>query len=375
MKLRVCVLATTYFPLMNGHVRLIHNHASGLAKNGNEVLLVTPMRWSSRSQETVDGVRVLRPSFPEPRNRFAVVFRFIALVDGLNALRRSGRVFDTAYCLGIIPAAAAILMRPLMRYNVAMGLDDLTSMRSQRRLSHKVYRTIAVILVNLSNVTIFPTFFARGFVLGSQTAGRGKTAVVPAGTDLGFFTKEKGATVQKGLVLYAGGIRARKGLDTLIRSMKQVSDRLPYARLALVGGGDGRFALEKLISELGMSDRVTMPGRVSEAELKEYHSHANVYVMPSQFDAYATSLIEAMAMEEPVISTRGSAPEEIIRNGENGILVRYGDVEELTRAVEKLIQDDRNARAIGIEARKTVEEDYDLKKCVTSLERAFSSHQ
>lgn len=374
VQLQIAVLATTYFPLMNGHARTIHNHASGLARRKNEVYLITPMR-SSRSEEAIDGVHVLRVSLPQPQGSSRFVFKLLALIVGLNRIRHRTDRIDVVYCLGIVPGIAALLMRPVMRYKVALALNDLTLMRDQRLLSHRLYRIMAVLMTRLSDVTIFPTFFARDFVMGIGKIKINKVTVIPSGTDLRFFTSADQPVVQKGLILYAGGIRARKGLDVLIKSMNRISNRFPEARLALVGAGDGRGSLEKLAAELGVSDRVIFTGRVSESELKQYHSRANIYVMPTQFDAYATSLVEAMAMGKPVISTRVSAPAEIVEDGKNGLLVQVGNVDELANAIETLLGDERYADRIAKEARRTVEEKYDLEKSISSLESVFQSLQ
>jgi glycosyltransferase involved in cell wall biosynthesis len=360
---------------MNGYVRLIHDHASGLARRKNEVHLITPMRWSSRSEETTDDIHILRVSLSQPQGSLVFVFRLLALIKGLNSIRHRTDRIDIAYCLGIVPGIAAVLMRPVMRYKVALSLADLAAMRDQRLLSHRLYRTMAVLMIRLSDVTIFPTFFARDFVTGIGNTKIDKVTVIPNGTDLRFFTSADRSGVQKGLILYAGGVRARKGLDVLIKSMNPVLNRFPEAHLALVGGGDGRGSLEKLAAQLGVSSRVTFTGRVSELELKQYHSRANIYVMPTQFDTYPTSLIEAMAMGKPVVSTRVSAPAEIIEDRKNGLLVQAGNVDELAKAIETLLEDEQYANRIAREAQRTVEGKYDLEKSISRLESTFQALQ
>jgi glycosyltransferase involved in cell wall biosynthesis len=358
---------------MNGMVRLIHNHASGLARRKNDVYLITPMRKASKAEETIDGVHVLRVAMPQPRSSSVIIFRMLALVRGLSRIwHRTGRI-EVAYCLGIIPGMAAFIVRPFMGFKIALALDDIASMRDQRLLAHRLYRMAAIMMIRLSDVTIFPTFFARDFVLGTGKSEGNKVTVIPPGTDLRFFTSADRSTVQKGLILYAGGIRARKGLDVLIKSMSRVSDRVPEAHLTLVGGGYGREALETLTAKLGVTRSVTFTGRVSESELKQYHSRANIYVMPTQFDTYPTSLVEAMAMKKPVITTRVSAPAEVIEDGKNGLLVQAGDVDGLAEAIESLLKNEQYANRMADEARKTVEEKYDLEKSISSLESVFKS--
>lgn len=370
--MRIVLLATTYFPLLNGHVRLIHNHAVGLSRRGHVVFLVTPLRdLRSSREEMVEGVRVSRIAIPRSRNVVTMFFRLLALVKGMISIRRNTGSADILYALGVIPCIAALLLRRVMKSKVVLALDDLTAMKDQTVFSNRVNRMIAVLLSKLSDATIFPTAFARNYILGNRETK--KAAIIPPGTDLNFFASSNRFNIQKGLILYAGGIRKRKGLDTLIRSVALVKDRFPDCRLVLAGAGAGRSALEALVQSLGISSSVDFTGRISEQELKQLHTLANIYVVPTSFDAYATSLVEAMAMSEPVISTNVSAPAEIVENGKSGLLVDFGDVQQLANAIARILTDEEFANSLGKQARKRVEELYDAKKSAASLEDLFRS--
>src|SRR6185295_4672597 len=101
-------------------------------------------------------------------------------------------------------------------------------------------------------------------------------------------------------VLFVGRLVAYKGLDVLLRAMVDVP-----GSLALVGDGPLRESLQKLAQELGVADRVTFLGRVSDADRLAWFGRADVVVLPSvsRQEAFGMVQVEAMLTGRPVVST------------------------------------------------------------------------
>ena len=158
------------------------------------------------------------------------------------------------------------------------------------------------------------------------------------------------------LIGAVGRLSAEKGFDLLIRAVHQLRRDGLAVDLVVVGEGDERPRLEALAAELSLGDRVRLLGY--RADLPDLYEAMDVFALSSLREGLPNVLLEAMALETPVVATRIAGVPRLVRHEENGLLVEPGSVEELTGALGLLLRDpdlrDRFARA----ARRTVEADY-----------------
>ncbi|HEV3075628.1 MAG TPA: glycosyltransferase family 4 protein [Thermoanaerobaculia bacterium] len=136
--------------------------------------------------------------------------------------------------------------------------------------------------------------------------------------------------------------------------------RLPAAgnvqpRLVIAGDGDDRLRLEALAASLGLSDRVLFTGFVSEATLAELYARAAVFVMPSRGEGFGLVYLEAMRAGRPCVAARASAAEEIVADGETGLLVDPLDPDAIAGALGRLLAAPDLARAMGEGGRRRLE--------------------
>ena len=137
-------------------------------------------------------------------------------------------------------------------------------------------------------------------------------------------------------ILGAGRLRGEKGFDRLLRAFAGLT--VADVHLVILGEGSERGKLIELSHELGLGERVHLPGVVSDIE--SWYRHAECFVLSSRTEAWAMVLVEAMAHGCPVVSFRCDyGPAEIIDDGRNGILVTEGDVGALATAVARVIED------------------------------------
>jgi rhamnosyl/mannosyltransferase len=169
---------------------------------------------------------------------------------------------------------------------------------------------------------------------------REKVTVLPYGLDpAGYPVQPARAPRPKDLptVLFVGRLVAYKGVDVLLRAMVDVP-----ASLVLVGDGPLRQSLEQLARDLGIDDRITFAGRVSDADRLAWFGRADVVALPSvsRQEAFGMVQVEAMLTGRPVVST--SLPTGVPwvnQHGESGLVVPPGDSAALAGALRLLFGD------------------------------------
>jgi phosphatidylinositol alpha-1,6-mannosyltransferase len=156
----------------------------------------------------------------------------------------------------------------------------------------------------------------------------------------------------------------RKGQDTLIRAMPEITRKVPGAALLVVGDGPHRRELETLAR--GSEDRVHFTGEVPEAELPLHYAAGDVFAMPCrsrlgglEAEGWGNVFIEAAACGLPVVVGDSGGAKEALIDGETGLLVDGSDVAQVAKAVARLLEDRRLAASMGAAGRARVERDHD----------------
>ena len=140
---------------------------------------------------------------------------------------------------------------------------------------------------------------------------------------------------------------------------------LPEYELHLVGSGPDANRLQRQCAELGLDDRVTFLGFISDrAQLRRLYRQSSIYVLTSAWEAVALVVLEAMSCEMPIVSTRIPSMQELLVEGESGLLVPIGAPEEVARAVRIAIS---RSSWLGSNARKVVLESYSAEALYTRL--------
>ena len=140
-------------------------------------------------------------------------------------------------------------------------------------------------------------------------------------------------------IAYVGRVKRYKQIDQLLHAFELVRETIPEAELVIAGKGD-YGELEEL-AKAAPNSPITLAGEVSEEEKVEILRRSWIFVTPSMKEGWGITVVEANACGTPAIAYNVPGLRDSIRDGETGLLVPHGDIEELAKAIVKLLTDSK----------------------------------
>ncbi|MDD2970526.1 MAG: glycosyltransferase [Lachnospiraceae bacterium] len=199
---------------------------------------------------------------------------------------------------------------------------------------NKVMRFIAKHLFNRADGVIFQTADARAFF--PEKVQR-KSVILPNPLDVACI-RPRYQGEKENVIVAVGRVDENKNHKMLIDAFAAVQGKHPEMKLVIYGNGDQRDPLLQYGRELGLQDRIQMPGNVSD--IPEKIERARIFVLTSDTEGMPNALLEAMSLGLAVISTDCpcGGPRTVIQDGENGLLVPVRDTAALTRALHRILE-------------------------------------
>ncbi len=165
-----------------------------------------------------------------------------------------------------------------------------------------------------------------------------KVKVVPCGLEHGFLASPPGGSPAPRRLVCVGRLTEQKGQLLLVEAARLLAERRIDFELVLAGDGELRDAIEAAIAEAGLQDKVRITGWISGAGVRDALLAARAMVLPSFAEGLPVVIMEAMALQRPVISTYVAGIPELVRPGTDGWLVPAGDVDALADAMQACLE-------------------------------------
>jgi len=205
-------------------------------------------------------------------------------------------------------------------------------------------------------------------------------AVVPYGVDAKFAPRparqdliERWGLRGRPVVLFFGGLKPRKNLETMLDVWTAVAPAHPDARLVVAGGGALLEELRRRAERLGLAGSVVFTGYVPEADKADYFNLADVFFFPSAMEGFGLAVGEAMSSGLPVIaSDRGSIPELLV-DSEGGFVSDPGDTERFAERLRLLLGDAALRRKLGQANAARIEQRFRWDRCVEGTRRVYEA--
>lgn len=167
-------------------------------------------------------------------------------------------------------------------------------------------------------------------------------------------------------------ITYEKDLPTFYAVARQVAAAHPAVRFVIVGDGygDELARAREEVRRLGLAELIRFTGHRND--LQDIYASFDIFLMTSLTEGLPNTLLEAMAMGIPSVSTSVGGVPEVIEKGRSGLLVPAGDVEALSRALLSLMQDGGRRKALAQGSRRRIEENFDFARRVRRMEDYYS---
>ena len=277
---------------------------------------------------------------------------------------RAGWLVYEAQSRGIAHLHAHFLSRPadIAEHAGALGLPFSLSAHAK-----DIYLSAPTELrrkLNAARFTVTCTEYNRQTL--ADIAPRARIARMYHGVDLARFNPAlRSSPDDPPLILAVGRLREKKGFDTLIEACRRLRRRGIDFRCEIVGYGELQGALNQQIQDDGLGAVIRLTGKLPREAVIDRYARATVFVQPSRIaldgdrDGIPNVLLEAMAMQLPVVTTRVSGIPELVTDGRNGLLISPDRPADLADALSELLAVPRLRTRLGAAAREAVRARFD----------------
>jgi glycosyltransferase involved in cell wall biosynthesis len=378
--LRIAVVTDTYPPEVNGVAMTLGHFVAGLQKRDHEVQLIRPRQGAEQIADEQDA-SANDTRFQQVLMRGIPIPRYPALKMGLPAKPALIRLWS--FC------------RPDLVHIVTEGPLGWSALQAARKLKLPVcsdFRTnfhaysrhygigwlkkpIAAYLRKFHNLTMCTMVPTEAMKKELFDLGFRDLKVVSRGVDTGLFDPARrsealreswGAKPDDPVAIHVGRLAPEKNLADAITAYEAMRQRVPGAKLVLVGDGPQRALLQARCP-----DAIFAGMRVGE-ELARYFASGDIFLFPSLTETYGNVTVEAMASGLAVVAYKYAAASEHIEHGRNGMLAAFAEPADFVAAAAELVEDRARFRDMGARARLTAEK-LDWDRVVQQLESVFMS--
>lgn len=377
LKLRILLINTGIFsvpPDRGGGIELhTYNLARALSELGSDVHYVTDTTSEARfnSNVTVYNTHTPRMRFQAGFGEWVmshIIGGMFSFKTALSTLFQKRSDFDVVHVHGNLSGLLVSMVNeptPLVftTHNPTPWMCTYESPYEQK-FREAAYRLVDLNTIKRTDHVIAVNQRLKDEIVSKWSIPPSKVTVVPNGVDTRAFSpsNRKAGDVRakyriEGMFcLFVGQLRARKGVDFLLRAFDEINDS--NMKCVVVGDGPERNRLEKLVNDLGLRSRVLFTGAVPFGDLTDLYAEAEFFVLPTVAEGSPLVVLEALASGLPVVSTKVSGIPEVVDNEQNGFIVPPRDVRALAERMELLIRDADLRAKMSQNARKSTVENF-----------------
>lgn len=307
---------------------------------------------------------------PEPwRNRRRCLAFFLVAPYAAWRMRRAGIQHLHAH-FASAPASVALTAAHLAGISFSFTVHAYDIFIDRLLLPVKLAAAAFVASISRFNIGYLQANFP-------EAAARARLKLVRNGLDPQRFRPIPHPAGIPPLILAVGRLVETKGFHLLVEACARLRQNSTACRCLIVGEGPEAERLKNLVADLGLEDRVELPGRLQPAALLPYFRRTDLLAMPAcvrqcDQDGIPTVLIEALALEIPVVATLVSGIPELVIDGVTGLLVEPDDPAALAAALARLLTDRALARRLAAAGRALVVQEFNSRRSAARMAELFA---
>jgi glycosyltransferase involved in cell wall biosynthesis len=374
--MNVVILSWEYPPrIIGGLGTHVHQLAVNLARMGVNIHVVTKDAPDAPDFEVAEGVQVHRvPLYPPeiPQDEWVpwtLQFNVTLLERAIPIINeRIGKV-HALHAHDWLVAYAAIALKHAYRIPLVATIHATEYGRHQGYIPEGMSRIIHQIewwLTYESVRTITCSNYMRDEVKRIFELPEDKIAVIPNGIEYEQFhsdadterIRRQFVEPDSRMIFFVGRLVYEKGVQTVIEAMPRVLQEFPDLRFLVAGTGPHFRALQVMIDELGLGEKIKLLGFVDAEKLAMFYKCADITVVPSIYEPFGMVVLEAMVAGCPVIVADTGGLKEIVVHEETGLCFKPGNPESLAGAMIRVLRDEGLAQRLTSDAQKFIGEKY-----------------
>jgi len=362
--LNICVVSSWVPSTQHPHSgRFVYNFAENLGRFGHTVSLVSPFEKGDEYIKYEDLITIYRVNARFP------VFSIIRLLRKIKPQIihvHAPNFFSSSAIL-----AARLLNIPIIATVHRAEVDTVAKpIFFLRKLALARFARIVAVSTHTKSLAL------------KAGVEESKISIIYNSCDESLFSPVKGKeSLRKkhnfedddNLILFVGNLIPRKGVALLIESLNLLQMTVPDFLAVIVGQGEELENLKTLVIKYSLNDHVKFHGRVTNDELSELYSIADVFVLPSTSEGQSVAILEAMASGLPVVASDIEGNKESIQVGVNGLLFENGSAEKLSEALATLLTDQNLKKMMSTNSSEKYLEKFSTKTQIDSYLKIYNS--
>lgn len=241
--------------------------------------------------------------------------------------------------------------------------------KSPSKFSERFGRDYTRLIYNRADLVLTPSL-AMKKVLKKQGI-TSPIEVLSNGIDFEFFKSKTDYTI-KNRILYIGRLGYEKSVDHVIKSFVIAAKKNKDIKLEIYGGGPAKLSLETLVKELGMQDRIIFHGFYDINKLSKHLHEFDFFMTASAIETQGIVILEAMASGLPVLGVDKLAVPEVVLDGQNGYISKFGDHEAMAANILKLVESKERLAEFGLKSLEMAKS-HEVTECKDRLVKIYES--
>lgn len=370
--MKIAVTTTMFYPIKSGVSRAITSSLLFLKKKyGLEFEVVCISKNNFPKEELLDGIRIRRF-----KKRICIAKRYSIGSGMLSYLMRKNYDLIHLHHFGYYPATAGFIASRIRKIPAIFTPHFHPPIYGKGRsiLFHLYNFTQGQLIFRYCEKIIAITEHEKKLIT-PYVKQKEKIETIPHPIDVSKFkikNFERPTFVKEKIVLHVSGLASWKGSDIVLSISKRILKRRRDVSFVFIGRGPLKEKLVKESKKIDESSYIFLEN-ISDDELIKWYNLADVFVLPSYYEAFGMVLAEAQACGTPCVSTKvGGIPEVVIDN-KSGFLVEYGDWKSLEEKIIYLLENPKIAKRMGKYGRKHITKNFGIEKVCKKLYELYNS--